>query len=88
MDLMNYLEIVASLLLIVFGVLIVMSKNIVKTIIYLSALSMIAALAYVLLKAPDVALTEVVIGSGLITFLFLFTYKKRKKVGDQEWRMF
>jgi len=84
MDLMNYLEIVASLLLIVFGVLIVMSKNIVKTIIYLSALSMIAALAYVLLKAPDVALTEVVIGSGLITFLFLFTYKKRKKVGDQE----
>jgi len=81
---MNYLEIVASLLLIVFGVLIVMSKNIVKTIIYLSALSMIAALAYVLLKAPDVALTEVVIGSGLITFLFLFTYKKRKKVGDQE----
>lgn len=84
MDLMNYLEIVTSLLLIVFGVLIVMSKSIVKTIIYLSALSMIAALAYVLLKAPDVALTEVVIGSGLITFLFLFTYKKLKKVGDQE----
>jgi len=84
MDLMNYLEIVASLLLIVFGVLIVMSKSIVKTIIYLSALSMIAALAYVLLKAPDVALTEVVIGSGLITFLFLFTYKRQKKVGDQE----
>ena len=84
MDLMNYLEIVTSLLLIVFGVLIVMSKSIVKTIIYLSALSMIAALAYVLLKAPDVALTEVVIGSGLITFLFLFTYKKHKKVGDQE----
>jgi len=81
---MNYLEIVASLLLIVFGVLIVMSKSIVKTIIYLSALSMIAALAYVLLKAPDVALTEVVIGSGLITFLFLFTYKRQKKVGDQE----
>ncbi len=84
MDLMNYLEIVTSLLLIVFGVLIVMSKSIVKTIIYLSALSMIASLAYVLLKAPDVALTEVVIGSGLITFLFLFTYKKLKKVGDQE----
>ena len=84
MDLMNYLEIVASLLLIVFGVLIVMSKSIVKTIIYLSALSMIAALAYVLLKAPDVALTEVVIGSGLITFLFLFTYKRYKKVGDHE----
>ncbi|MBI9012406.1 MAG: DUF4040 domain-containing protein [Clostridiales bacterium] len=84
MDLMNYIEIVTSLLLIVLGILIVMSKSIVKTIIYLSALSMIAALAYVLLKAPDVALTEIVIGSGLITFLFLFTYKNRKKVGDQE----
>ena len=45
---------------------------------------MTAAVAFVLLKAPDVAITEIVIGSGLITFLFLFTLKTSKKVKTQE----
>jgi len=78
---MNYLEVAVSLLLIMFGILIVLNKKIVTSIIMLSALSMVAALAYVIMQAPDVALTEVVIGSGLITFLFLFTYKR--KAGDR-----
>ena len=84
MDAMTVLEIFISCLLVVIGVLIVFSKNIVQTIIFLSVLSMIAAVAFVLLKAPDVAVTEVVIGSGLITFLFLFTLKSIKKVGDRK----
>ena len=82
MDAMTILEIFVSSLLVLVAILIVFSKNIVKTIIYLSVLSMIAAVAFVLLKAPDVAVTEIVIGSGLITFLFLFTIKSVKKVGE------
>lgn len=81
MDAMTVLEIFMSCMLIVIGLLVVFSKNIIQTIIYLSVLSMLAAVAFVLLKAPDVAVTEVVIGSGLITFLFLFTLKSVKKVG-------
>lgn len=82
MDAMTILEIFVSSLLVLVAILIVFSKNIIKTIIYLSVLSMIAAVAFVLLKAPDVAVTEIVIGSGLITFLFLFTIKSVKKVGE------
>jgi uncharacterized MnhB-related membrane protein len=82
MDAITVLEIFISCLLVVMGVLVVFSKNVIQTVIYLSVLSMIAAVAFVLLKAPDVAVTEVVIGSGLITFLFLFTLKTVKKVGD------
>lgn len=82
MDAMTILEIFISCLLVLIGILVVFSKNIVQTIIFLSVLSMISAVAFVLLKAPDVAVTEVVIGSGLITFLFLFTLKSVKKVGD------
>ncbi|MBN2793808.1 MAG: DUF4040 domain-containing protein [Clostridia bacterium] len=81
---MNIIEIIVSLLLVISGILIVFSKDIIKTIIYLSILSMLSAVAFVLLKAPDVAMTEVVIGSGLITFLFLVTVKQVNKVGDHK----
>lgn len=84
MEAINIIEWIISVLLVISGVLIVFSKDIIKTIIFLSILSMLTAVAFVLLKAPDVAMTEVVIGSGLITFLFLATVKKTKKAGDHK----
>lgn len=81
MDAINVIEIFISILLVFSALLIVFSKDIVKSVIYLSVLSMTAAVAFVLLKAPDVAITEIVIGAGLITFLFLFTIKSSRKVG-------
>lgn len=82
MSISTVLELFTSIFLVFIGIMIVLSKDIIKTIIYLSVLSMITAVAFVLLKAPDVAITEIVIGSGLITFLFLFTIKTSKKAGD------
>lgn len=87
MNVIALLELFVSIILVFIGILIASSKNIVKTIIYLSILSMITAISFVMLKAPDVAITEIVIGSGLITFLFLFTIKESKKVGDSEWNI-
>ena len=84
MNATSVLELFISIVLIFIGVLIVFSKNIIKSIIFLSILSMITAVSFVMLKAPDVAITEIVIGSGLITFLFLFTLKSSKKAGDSE----
>lgn len=46
--------------------------------IYLSLLSMLAVVAFVFMKAPDVAITEAVIGSGLVTALFVFTLMATK----------
>ena len=37
---------------------------------------------FVLMKAPDVAVTEAVIGSGLVTTLFVFTLLSARKVGN------
>lgn len=84
MNAIELIEALISILLVVSGILIVFSKDVVKTIIYLSILSMLAAVAFVLLQAPDVAMTEVVIGSGLITFLFLVTVKSKRKVGGDQ----
>lgn len=80
MDSITIIEIFISILLVFSALLIVFSKDVVQSIIYLSILSMVTAVAFVLLKAPDVAITEIVIGSGLITFLFLFTIKSSSHV--------
>lgn len=84
MNMIQLIELCVAAALVGIGVLVVNSKNIVKTVIFLSVLSMMTAVAFVLLKAPDVAITEIVIGSGLVTFLFLFTLKSSRKAGDAE----
>jgi len=84
MNTFSLIEISLSVGLVLLGILIAFSKDIIKTVIFLSILSMLTALAFVMLKAPDVAITEIVIGSGLVTFLFLFTIKFSNKAGESE----
>ena len=67
----------ALLLIIAFAAL--QSKKLIKSVLFLSGLSMLSVVAFVLLKAPDVAITEAVIGSGLVTALFVFTLLSVKK---------
>lgn len=43
--------------------------------------SLVASLLFVLLAAPDVAMTEAAIGSGLTTFLFFFVLGRIRREG-------
>ena len=79
MTLFDIVSIVVSVLLLVIGFIAINSKKLIKGVIFLSALSMLSVVAFVLLKAPDVGLTEAVIGSGLVTSLFIFTLLSVKK---------
>jgi uncharacterized MnhB-related membrane protein len=49
---------------------------------FISSLSMMSVIAFVIMRAPDVAVTEAVIGSGLVTSLFVFTLLGVRKVGQ------
>ena len=44
--------------------------------------SLIASVLFLLLAAPDVAMTEAAIGSGLTTFLFFFVLGRVRGEGD------
>ena len=44
--------------------------------------SLIASVMFLLLAAPDVAMTEAAIGSGLTTFLFFFVLGRVRGEGD------
>ena len=45
--------------------------------------SLFASVLFLLLAAPDVAMTEAAIGSGLTTFLFLFVLSRIRRESDQ-----
>jgi uncharacterized MnhB-related membrane protein len=82
--LIDILEIVISVLLLLMAFLALSSKSLIKSVMFLSALSMISVVAFVIMRAPDVALTEAVIGSGLVTSLFVFTLLATRKVGHKQ----
>lgn len=82
MGILKIIEIVIGVLMIFFGFMSINSKKLINSVIYLSILSMLAAVSFVLMKAPDVAITEAVIGSGLVTAVFIFTLFSIKGEGE------
>ncbi|AUD63756.1 sodium:proton antiporter [Tenericutes bacterium MO-XQ] len=79
---MTFFEIMSlfiSVLLVVIAFLAINAKKLIHSVLYLSALSMLAVVAFILMKAPDVAITEAVIGSGLVTALFIFVLLSIKR---------
>jgi len=84
MMLLDIVSIVIGALLLLIAFVAIQSKDLIKSVLFLSGLSMLAVVSFVLLKAPDVALTEAVIGSGLVTALFIFTLLSVKKEGTKK----
>ncbi len=56
--------------------------DILSSVIALSVFGILMAIVFAILQAPDVALTQAVINSGLITSLFLVAYSQTEK-GEQ-----
>lgn len=79
MMLIGYILII---LMILGAVAAVMFENLLSSIISLGLISLIAAGLMYLLKAPDVAMTEAIIGAGLTTSIFIFTLIKIKGSGN------
>jgi len=79
MTLFDIISLVVGVLLLVIAFLAINAKKLINSVLFLSALSMLAVVSFVLLKAPDVAITEAVIGSGLVTALFIFTLLSVRK---------
>jgi energy-converting hydrogenase B subunit D len=52
--------------------------NIISAVIVAGLASLFASVVYVILAAPDVAMTEASIGSGLTTMIFLYAIRKTR----------
>jgi len=71
-------------LMIVFALFAVEAKKIVDSLIALSAISLLSVLLFVVLKAPDVAITEAAVGSGLATAVMLFALWRVDSKADSD----
>jgi len=60
------------------GILAVRLERMVGAVVSAGLASLFAAVTYVILAAPDVAMTEASIGSGLSTVIFLYAIRKTR----------
>ena len=60
------------------GLLAVILNDMVSAIISAGLASLFASVVYVVMAAPDVAMTEASIGSGLTTMIFLYAIRKTR----------
>ncbi len=67
------------LMLIILAVYTLTSRNLLHGILALSAFSLISAMLFYLLKAPDVAITEAAVGAGISTIIFVWAIKVTDK---------
>jgi energy-converting hydrogenase B subunit D len=72
-----------ELLVIFFGIVMVAAalfsihtKSLLSAVIASGVVSLMASVTYLFMHAPDVAMTEAAIGSGLTTVVFLYTIKR------------
>ena len=68
--------------ILVSGVLAVVLDSTVSAVISAGLTSLFASVTYVILAAPDVAMTEASIGSGLATVIFLYAVRRTAKRGE------
>lgn len=73
---LTLLSIVLCAGILIGGVLAVTLNNMLSAVISAGLSSLFASVVYVVLAAPDVAMTEASIGSGLTTMIFLYAIRK------------
>jgi len=75
MTIINLLQI----LLIIFSIVIISSKDNLKAVMFFSAFSLISASLYYFYKSPDLALAEAAIGSAILPMIFIISISKQKE---------
>jgi len=70
------LSIILGIVMLVMGVYAIYAKKLSIAIISSSVLSLFASVLFLIMAAPDVAMTEAAIGSGLTTVIFFYIINK------------
>ena len=71
--------IILGIIMIIAAIMAIYTKNLIGAIIASGVISLLASIIYLLLAAPDVAMTEAAIGSILTTVVFLYAFNRMRK---------
>lgn len=81
-NLILFISLSLSLVLIVATLVVWLSKDLLVAILGTAVLSLVVSIFFLILQAPDVAITEASIGAGLTTGILLFAIKKTGRYED------
>ncbi|MBT1247621.1 MULTISPECIES: hydrogenase subunit MbhD domain-containing protein [unclassified Thermosipho (in: thermotogales)] len=73
---MTIITIFVGVLMIISGIYAVEAKKILDSFIALSLLSLLSVFLFVIMKAPDVAITEASVGAGLTTAVLILALRR------------
>lgn len=85
---MELFMIIMLISLMIFSISVSMIKSLLGSIIVFAVYSLVMAILWQQLNAPDLAITEAAVGAGITTILFIMTLKKishyESKEGDEQ----
>lgn len=73
---MQIFELILLGFLVVCAISVSFSKNLLNSILIFMSYSLIMSIVWILLKSPDLAITEAAVGAGVTSLLFFTTLKK------------
>ena len=76
---LEYFMIFLIVLMIALALFAIKTKDLLSAVIASGFISLVASIVYLYFQAPDVAMTEAAIGSGLSTLIFFYVLNKIKR---------
>ncbi|MBN2252979.1 MAG: DUF4040 domain-containing protein [Kosmotogaceae bacterium] len=76
---MSVFSFIIGVVMVGLAVFAIEAKKLLTSVIMLSAMSLLSVILFVIMKAPDVAITEASVGAGLTTAIFLLSLRKLKR---------
>ncbi|MGM0607960.1 MAG: Na(+)/H(+) antiporter subunit B [Candidatus Muiribacteriota bacterium] len=70
------IDTIILILMLIMVIFVVFSKRLIMSLIFLGIFSLLLSLSYFLMHAPDVAITEAALGSGLSVLVYMIAIKK------------
>jgi uncharacterized MnhB-related membrane protein len=80
---LDMLLLAAGAIIVAAGIGAVLARSLLVSIILSGGVSLLASLVFLLIGAPDVAMTEAAIGSGLTTVVFLYALSRARQADDE-----
>ncbi|MBI9100064.1 MAG: DUF4040 domain-containing protein [Spirochaetaceae bacterium] len=77
------MTIILLVLILGLGIYTLVSKDLLHGVIALSAISLLSALLFYILHAPDVAITEAAVGAGVSTIIFVWIIRHTERKDQQ-----
>ncbi len=77
---MQIFNVILIIFLIVSAIAVERTKDLLGAVIIFTAYSLVMALLWLLLRAPDVAMTEAAIGAGITTILFVVVISRTRRM--------